>query len=47
MSFAPDGRAKGYLHGLNSPKEDSTGTLRYATETEFAAVCGTKSGNSF
>ena len=47
LSFAPDGRAKGYLHGANSPKEDTTGTLHYATETEFAAVCSMKSGNSF
>ena len=47
MSFAADGRAKGYLHGLNSPKEDTTGTLHYATESEFTAVCSTKSGNSF
>ena len=26
MSFAADGRAKGYLNGANSPKEDTTGT---------------------
>jgi hypothetical protein len=37
-----DGRAKGYLNGANSPKEDTTGTLHYVT-----AVCSTKSGNSF
>ena len=47
MSFAADGRAKGYLNGANSPKEDSTGTLHYATESEFTAVCGATSGNSF
>jgi hypothetical protein len=47
MSFAADGRAKGYLNGANSPKEDTTGTLHYATESEFTAVCSTKSGNSF
>jgi hypothetical protein len=47
MSFLADGRAKGYLNGANSPKEDTTGTLHYATESEFTAVCATKSGNSF
>jgi hypothetical protein len=47
MSFAADGRAKGYLNGANAAKEDTTGTLHYATESEFTAVCSTKSGNSF
>ena len=47
MSFAADGRAKGYLKGANSPEEDTTGTLHYATESEFTAVRSTKSGNSF
>jgi hypothetical protein len=27
MSFAPDGRAKGYLDGANSPKENTTGQV--------------------
>jgi len=35
MSFAPDGRAKGYLQGANWPEENTKGTLRYATESEF------------
>lgn len=47
MSFAPDGSAKGYLVGRNSPDETTSGTLHYATEAEFAEVCGTKPGNSF
>jgi hypothetical protein len=47
MSFAPDGRAKGYLKGANSAKENTAGTLHYATESEFDAVCSLKSGNSF
>lgn len=47
MSFAPDGSAKGYLIGKNSPKENTSGALHYATEAEFAAVCNAKSGNSF
>jgi hypothetical protein len=47
MSFAPDGNAKGYLVGRNSPTETTSGTLRYATEAEFAEVCGAKPGNSF
>lgn len=47
MSFAPDGSAKGYLNGKNSPKENTSGTLHYATEAEFGAVCNTKSGNVF
>jgi hypothetical protein len=46
MSFAADGRATGYWNGANSPKEDTTGTLHYATESEFTALCSTKSGNS-
>ena len=40
MSFAPDGRAKGYLNGANSPKEKTAGTLHYATEGEFSSACG-------
>jgi hypothetical protein len=47
MSFAPDGRRKGYLKGANSPKENTTGRLHYATESEFSSLCGAKSGNSF
>ena len=47
MSFAPDGSAKGYLVGRNSPAETTSGTLHYATEAEFAEVCGAKPGNSF
>jgi hypothetical protein len=47
MSFAPDGRAKGYLVGQNSPKENTSGTLHYATEDEFAGACNAKGSNSF
>ena len=47
MSFSPDGHAKGYLVGTNSPEESSTGTLHYATEDEFRAACGARGGNSF
>jgi len=47
MSFAPDGRAKGYLKGTNSPKENTTGSLHYATESEFTAACNGKNGNGF
>ena len=47
MSFAPDGSAKGYLIGQNSPKENTSGTLHYATEDEFGAACNAKTGNSF
>jgi hypothetical protein len=47
MSFATDGRAKGYLVGSNSPAQTTTGSLHYATEAEFTAACGAKSGNSF
>jgi hypothetical protein len=47
MSFAPDGSAKGYLKGANSPKENTTGTLHYATDSEFSSACTTKNGNSF
>jgi hypothetical protein len=47
MSFAPDGRVKGYLRGTNSPSENSAGALHYATESEFATVCNAKTGNSF
>ena len=47
MSFAPDGSAKGYLVGRNSPAETTSGTLHYATEAEFAEACGARPGNSF
>jgi hypothetical protein len=47
LSFAPDGRAKGYLKGMNWPKENTTGSLHYATESEFTTACNAKSGNSF
>jgi hypothetical protein len=42
MSFAPDGSAKGYLNGKNSPKQNTTGTLHYATESEFSSECSLK-----
>lgn len=42
MSFAPDGSAKGYLNGKNSAKENTTGTLHYATQSEFSSVCSLK-----
>jgi hypothetical protein len=47
MSFAANGSAKGYLIGRNAPTEDTTGRLRYATESEFASVCGEKAKSSF
>lgn len=47
MSFAVNGNAKGYLIGTNAPTEDTTGTLRYAAESEFASVCGEKAKSSF
>ena len=47
MSFAADGKAKGYLKGMNSPKENTTGTLHYATESEFSSVCSVRNGSSF
>ena len=47
MSFAADGRAKGYLKGTNSPKENTTGTLHYATESEFSSACSATSGQRF
>jgi hypothetical protein len=47
MSFATDGRAKGYLVGSNSPAQTTTGSLHYASEAEFTAACGAKNGNSF
>jgi hypothetical protein len=47
MSFAADGNAKGYLIGTNAPAEDTTGRLHYATESEFASVCGEKGKSSF
>jgi hypothetical protein len=47
MSFSADGNAKGYLQGQNAPKENTTGSLRYATESEFSTVCGDKAKNSF
>jgi hypothetical protein len=39
MSFNSDGSAKGYLIGTNSPKEDTTGTLHYAPQSEFESAC--------
>jgi len=42
MSFAPDGSAKGYLNGKNSPQQNTTGTLHYATESEFSSGCSLK-----
>jgi len=39
MSFRPDGSAKGYLIGTNSPKEDTTGSLHYAPQSEFDSAC--------
>lgn len=47
MSFAADGRAKGYLQGQNAPMESATGRLHYATESAFASACGEKNPNSF
>jgi hypothetical protein len=47
MSFAADGNAKGYLIGRNAPTEDTKGSLRYATENEFALACGEKAKGSF
>jgi hypothetical protein len=47
MSFSADGNAKGYLHGVNAPAENTTGKLRYAGESEFALVCGQRDRNSF
>ena len=47
MSFASDGSAKGYLTGKNAPAEDTTGSLRYAPESEFPTVCGAKAKTSF
>jgi len=47
MSFAVNGNAKGYLMGTNAPTEDTTGSLRYATESEFASACGEKAKSSF
>ena len=47
MSFAPNGSANGYLNGMNSPKENTTGALHYATEREFSAACGSRNGNRF
>jgi len=47
MSFSADGNAKGYLHGVNAPAENTTGQLLYAGESEFASVCGQKDKNSF
>lgn len=47
MSFAVDGKAKGYLIGTNAPAEGTTGNLQYATESEFAAACGAKAKSSF
>jgi len=47
MSFAVNGNAKGYLIGTNAPTENTTGSLRYATESEFASACGEKAKSSF
>jgi len=47
MSFAADGNAKDYLKGTNAPTEDTTGKLHYATESEFASVCGENARMSF
>jgi len=47
MSFAVDGNAKGYLKGTNAPSEDTTGRLRYASESEFVSLCGAKAKSSF
>ena len=47
MSFAVDGSAKGYLKGTNAPSEDTTGSLRYAADSELVSVCGGKAKNSF
>jgi hypothetical protein len=47
MSFAPDGHAKGYLVGTNSPAENTSGSLSYAAEGDFTAACGGKGGTSF
>jgi len=47
MSFSADGNAKGYLHGLNAPTENTAGKLRYASDSEFASVCGPKDKSSF
>ena len=47
MSYAADGNTYGYLKGMNAPAEDTTGSLRYAVESEFASVCGERAKNSF
>lgn len=47
MSFAADGNAKGYLKGTSAPKEETTGRLHYATDAEFASVCGENTRMSF
>jgi hypothetical protein len=47
MSFAVDGRAKGYLIGTNAPTEDTSGKLHYAREDELATACGTSAKTSF
>lgn len=47
MSFSADGNAKGYLHGVNAPSENTNGRLRYASESEFASVCEQKGKSSF
>jgi hypothetical protein len=39
MSFHPDGSAKGYLIGANSPKEVTQGVLHYAPQSEFDSAC--------
>jgi len=45
LSFASDGRAKGYLAGATAPRESTTGRLAYGTAEQFP--CGGKSGTSF
>ena len=47
MSFAVDGRAKGYLIGTNAPTEDTSGKLHYARENELATACGANAKSSF
>ena len=47
LSFTPDGHAKGYLHGTNSPAENTRGSLHYGIESEFNSACKNGSGASF
>lgn len=39
MSFHPDGSAKGYPIGQNSPKEVTRGVLHYAPRSEVDSAC--------